>query len=71
MIKADNGTKGTIGQEAMKYGTIRLKEETYQHLYRYISQRALEKSGRVTADEAVKELLACAERERSRKKSGK
>jgi hypothetical protein len=54
MINAKNESNGLT---EMKYGTVRLKEDTYKRLYRYISKRALEKSGRVTADEAVSELL--------------
>lgn len=57
MIKAQSDTIRTNGTEAMKYGTIRLQKDQYERLYRYIATRSHEKSGRFTANDAVKELL--------------
>jgi predicted transcriptional regulator len=41
----------------MKYATIRVKDETSKRLFEYIGKRTQEKKERVTADEAINELL--------------
>jgi hypothetical protein len=42
---------------AMKYATIRVKDSTSKRLFRYIGMRTHEKEERVTADDAINELL--------------
>lgn len=43
--------------EPMKYSMLRLKEETAERFYRYVGKRTQDKSARVTADDAINELL--------------
>jgi len=45
------------GTNAMKYSTVRVKEETSKRLYRYIGKRTQDEGERVTADDAITELL--------------
>ena len=47
----------SVQNEPMKYSIIRVKEETSERFYRYVGKRTQEKSGRVTADDAINELL--------------
>jgi hypothetical protein len=43
--------------EPMKYSMIRVKEDTLERFYRYVGKRTQETSARVTADDAINELL--------------
>jgi len=42
---------------AMKYATIRVKDETSKRLFEYIGKRTQERKERVTADEMINEAL--------------
>ena len=46
-----------LNAQTMKYAMLRVKEETAERFYRYVGMRTHERSKRITADEAINELL--------------
>jgi|GEM_PF-1671743 DNA polymerase III delta subunit len=57
----------TGGQVAIKYSKPAIKEDTSKRLYRYIGERIDQTGKRVTADEAINELLDCVEKRAGKK----